>query len=167
MQPPAPDEFERLRRRRNYVLLAVFGAIALLLGLIPTMCMSSGQPQGYWKTYASAPRSGEDALPALVPPSATEIHTRHDDRSGLRWVRFTFAKADHDAVTRGLRRLSQPEAKALPVKAPGFSPWWTVNERTMLGRAGDRLEAYELPGKRAWLIVDPASDSGFYWSEGE
>ncbi|HEX6751790.1 MAG TPA: hypothetical protein VF092_31135 [Longimicrobium sp.] len=157
-------EHDRLRRRRNVVLFVVFALIAVGVGLYPTLCTWVDQPQGYWKTFAEAPRDGADALPARVPPSATEIHTRRDDRQGLRWVRFTFAPADHDRVVAGMRRLSLNEARVLRVTNPGFSPWWTINERTMLGKAGNRLEVYEAPDRRAWLFVDPASNSGFYWS---
>jgi hypothetical protein len=157
-------ETERLRRRRSVVLLLVFSAITLALGLYPSLCTYVEQPQGFWPTYAAAPRSGAEALPALVPPSATEIHVRRDDRAGLRWVRFTYAPADHARMTAGLRRLSLNEARALPVAAPTFTPWWTVNERTMLGKAGNRLEVYAVPNASAWLVVDPASRNGFYWS---
>ena len=157
-------EQDRLRRRRNVVLFVVFALIAVGVGLYPTLCTWVDQPQGYWKTFAEAPHDGADALPALVPPSATEIHTRRDDRQGLRWVRFTFAPADHGRVVAGMRRLSLNEARVLDVTNPGFSPWWTINERTMLGKAGNRLEVYEAPDRRAWLFVDPASNSGFYWS---
>ncbi|HEX8903392.1 MAG TPA: hypothetical protein VF771_00980 [Longimicrobiaceae bacterium] len=162
------SEPERLRRRRNVVLFVTFALIAVGIGLYPTLCTWADQPQGYWKTYVRAPHAGRDALPALVPPSATEIHTRRDDRQGLRWVRFTFAPADHDRVVAGMRRLSPNEARALRVVSPGFSPWWTINERTMLGKAGNRLEVYEVPGPpRGWIFVDPASSSGFYWSRAE
>lgn len=161
---PAPSPAERLRARRNVVLFVTFAAIAVFVGLVPTVCTYVLQPQGYWPRYAQAPRAGPDALPPLVPPSATEIHTRHDNSEHMRWVRFTFAARDHGRVTAGLRRLPLNEARALPITGPGFTPWWTVNERTMLGKAGDRLEVYQLPGRTAWLVVDPASSSGFYWS---
>jgi len=157
-------EADRLRRRRSIVLLLAFSTITLALALYPSVCTYVDQPQKYWPRYAGAPHAGAEALPALVPPSATEIHTRRDARGGLYWVRFTFAPADHDRMTAGLRRLSLNEARALPVAAPTFTPWWTVNERTMLGKAGNRLEVYEVAAGRAWLVVDPASSSGFYWS---
>jgi hypothetical protein len=158
-------EQERLRRRRSVVLLVSFAAVALLIGLYPSVRSYYEQPQGYWKTYAEAPHTGPDALPAQVPASATEIHTRHDVGSGRRWVRFTFAPADHGRVTAGLRRMTLNEARGLPIDGPAFSPWWTLNERTMLGRAGTRVEAYEVPGTpRAWLFIDPSGNAGFYWS---
>lgn len=165
---PEITEQERLRRRRSVVLMLVLGAATILVGLTPSFCTYVEQPQEYWKTYAQAPRTGRDVLPAQVPASATEIHTRRDDRGGRRWVRFTFAPADKARVTAGLRRLSLNQARALQIDGPSFSPWWTINQRTMLGRAGDRVEAYEVPGApRAWLFVDPASNAGFYWSVGE
>jgi len=157
-------ETDRLRRRRSVVLLIAFSFITLALALYPSVCTYVEQPQGYWPAYAAAPRTGAEALPALVPPSATEIHTRRDARGGLFWVRFNYAPADHGRMVAGLRRLSLNEARGLHVDAPTFTPWWTVNERTMLGRAGQRLEVYAVPGGRAWLFVDPASKSGFYWS---
>ena len=146
------------------MLLIGLSALTLALGLYPSVCTYDEQPQQYWPAYAAAPRTGGEALPALVPPSATEIHTRRDDRSGLRWVRFNFAPADHGRIVAGLRRLSLNEARALPIVAPTFTPWWTINPRTMLGKAGNRLEVYEIPGGRAWLVIDPASSSAFYWS---
>ncbi|HEV7591015.1 MAG TPA: hypothetical protein VGO40_23095 [Longimicrobium sp.] len=158
------SETDRLRRRRSVLLLVAFSAITLALALYPSVCTYVDQPQGYWPAYAAAPHAGAEALPALVPPSATEIHTRRDARGGLHWVRFNFAPADHDRMIAGLRRLSLNEARGLRVDAPTFTPWWTVNERTMLGRAGQRLEVYALPSGNAWLFVDPASNSGFYWS---
>lgn len=165
---PEISEQDRLRRRRSVVLMVVLGAATILVGLIPTFCTYREQPQEYWKTFAAAPRDGRDALPAQVPPSATEIHARRDDRSGRRWVRFTFNPADKARVTAGLRRLTLNEARTVRVDGPTFSPWWTINQRTMLGRAGNRLEAYEVPGTpRAWLFIDPASNSGFYWSVAE
>ncbi|HVG45741.1 MAG TPA: hypothetical protein VM890_13465 [Longimicrobium sp.] len=157
-------ETERLRRRRSVVLLIAFSFITVALALYPSVCTYVEQPQGYWPAYAAAPRAGAEVLPALVPPSATEIHTRRDDRGGLRWVRFNYAPADHDRMVAGLRRLSLNEARALPVDAPTFTPWWTFNERTMLGKAGNRLEVYAVPGDRAWLVADPASHTGYYWS---
>jgi len=165
---PEITEQERLRRRRSLVLMLVLGAATILVGLTPSFCTYVEQPQRYWKAYAQAPRAGSDVLPPQVPPSATEIHTRRDDRSGRRWVRFTFAPADSVRVTAGLRRLTLNEARALQIDGPSFSPWWTLNQRTMLGRAGDRLEAYQVPGSpRAWLFIDPASNAGFYWSVAE
>jgi hypothetical protein len=158
------SEADRLRRRRSVVLLLAFSAITLGLGLYPSVCTYVEQPQGYWPRFAAAPHAGAEALPALVPPSATEIHTRRDARGGLYWLRFNFAPADHGRMTTGLRRLSLNEARRLSVVAPRFTPWWTVNERTMLGRAGNRLEVYEVSAGRAWLVVDPASRTGFYWS---
>jgi hypothetical protein len=161
-------EQDRLRRRRNVVLFVVFAFIALLVGLYPTVCTYVDQPQGYWPSYAQAPRSGPDAMPALLPPSATEIHTRRDDGQRLHWVRFTFAPADHDRMVAGLRRLTLNEARAVPVVGPGFTPWWTINPRTMLGKAGNRLEAYEVPGPpHGYLFIDPLSSTGFYWSRTE
>lgn len=161
---PEFTETERLRRRRSVVLLIAFSALTLALALYPSVCTYVDQPQQYWPAFAAAPRAGPEALPALVPPSATEIHTRRDHRFGLRWVRFNFAPADHDRMVAGLRRLSLNEARALPIAAPTFTPWWTVNERTMLGKAGNRLEVYALPDGHAWLVVDPASNTGYYWS---
>jgi hypothetical protein len=158
------SETERLRRRRSVMLLIGLSALTLALALYPSVCTYVEQPQQYWASYAAAPRTGDEALPALVPPSATEIHTRRDDRGGLRWVRFNYAPADHDRIVTGLRRLSLNEARALPVIAPTFTPWWTINERTMLGKAGDRLEVYEVPGGHAWLVIDPASNTGYHWS---
>lgn len=163
MQPT--NEEDRQRKRRNIVLFLVLGVATVLVGVTPTFCTYVEQPQEYWKAYAQAPHTGADALPPQVPASATEIHTRRDDRSGRRWVRFTFAPADKLAMTAGMRRLSLDEARALTVDGPTFSPWWTLNQRTMLGRAGNRLEAYEIPGpSRAWLVIDPSSNAGFYWS---
>jgi hypothetical protein len=146
------------------MLLIGLSALTLALALYPSVCTYVEQPQQYWASYAAAPRTGDEALPALVPPSATEIHTRRDDRGGLRWVRFNYAPADHGRIVAGLRRLSLNEARALPVIAPTFTPWWTVNERTMLGKAGNRLEVYAIPGGSAWLVIDPASNTGYYWS---
>jgi len=157
-------ETERLRRRRSVVLLFAFSAITLGLALYPSVCTYVEQPQKYWPAYATAPHAGAEALPSLVPPSATEIHTRRDDRGGLYWLRFTYAPADHGRMVAGLRRLSLDEARALQVDAPTFTPWWTVNPGTMLRRSASRLEVYALPGRSAWLVVDPASSSGFYWS---
>jgi hypothetical protein len=164
MQPIS--EADRQRRRRSIILFLVLGAATILVGITPTFCTYVEQPQEYWKTYAQAPRAGADALPPQVPPSATEIHTRRDDRSGRRWVRFTFNPADKPRITAGLRRMTLNEARALAVDGPTFSPWWTLNQRTMLGRAGQRLEVYEVPGgsRSAWLVIDPASSAGFYWS---
>ncbi|HSU16002.1 hypothetical protein [Longimicrobium sp.] len=163
---PEISEQDRLRRRRNVVLLLVFAAIAVLVGLYPTVCTYVDQPQGFWPSYAQAPKSGADALPPLVPPGATEIHTRRDDRQGLHWVRFTYEPADHDRMTSGLKRLSLNEARAVQVVGPGFTPWWTLNPRTMLGKAGNRLEAYEVAGPpHGWLFLDPLSRTGFYWSQ--
>jgi len=159
------SETERLRRRRSVVLLIGLSALTLAVALYPSVCTYVEQPQQYWASYAAAPRTGGEALPALVPPSATEIHTRRDDRGGgLYWVRFNFAPADHGRVVAGLRRLSLNEARALPVIAPTFTPWWTINERTMLRRVGERLEVYAHPGGNAWLVIDPASNTGYYWS---
>ena len=157
---------ERLRRRRSVVLLLVFSAITVALALYPSVCTYLDQPQDYWPAYAAAPRSGAHALPPLVPASATEIHTRRAPRGDLYWLRFTFAPADHDRMTAGLRRLTLNEARALQIDGPTFTPWWTVNQRTMLGRAGQRLEVYPLPGGSAWLVLDPASSTAFYWSRG-
>jgi hypothetical protein len=161
------SETDRLRRRRSVVLLITFSFITLAVALYPSVCTYIDQPQGYWPAYAAAPHAGAEALPALVPPSATEIHTRRDARGdGLYWLRFNFAPADHARLVAGLRRLSLNEARALVIDGPTFTPWWTVNQRTMLGRAGQRLEVYTLPGGRAWLVVDPASNTAFYWSRG-
>lgn len=166
---PAPLQLtpaERLRRRRSVVLLLTFSAITVALALYPSVCTYVDQPQGFWPRYASAPQTGADALPALVPPSATDIHTRRDARGNLFWTRFTYPQADHDRIAAGLRRLSLDEARALPVSAPTFTPWWTINERTMLGRAGERLEVYEVAEGTAWIVLDPASRTAFYWRRG-
>ena len=159
-------EADRLRRRRSVVLLLVFSAITLALALYPSVCTYVDQPQRYWPAYAAAPHAGAEALPALVPPSATEIHTRRDARGNYFWTRFTYAQADHDRIIRGLRRLAPGEARALPVSAPTFTPWWTIDERTMLGRAGERLEVYEVAEGAAWIVLDPASHTAFYWRRG-
>jgi hypothetical protein len=148
------------------VLLLTFSAITVVLALYPSVCTYVDQPQGFWPAYAQAPRTGPEALPALVPASATEIHTRRDARGNLFWVRFTYAPADHDPMAAGLRRLTLNEARALPVSAPTFTPWWTINERTMLGRAGERLEVYEVAEGAAWLVLDPASHTAYYWRHG-
>ncbi|HKP76403.1 MAG TPA: hypothetical protein VJT67_12820 [Longimicrobiaceae bacterium] len=163
---PQPTPAERLRRRRNVVMLLTFTLIAFGLALYPSVCSYVAQPQGYWPRVADAPRTGTGALPALVPASATEVHTRSDPRGNYFWARFTYAQGDHDRITAGLRRLSLNEARALPVSAPAFTPWWTINERTMLGRAGDRLEVYEVAEGSAWLVLDPASRTGYYWRHG-
>jgi len=167
MQPIS--EADRQRRRRSVVLFLVLGSAAVLVGITPTYCTYREQPQAYFKAYAQAPHAGADALPPQVPASATEIHTRRDDRSGRRWVRFTFNPADRERITAGLRKMNLNEARALTVDGPTFSPWWTLNQRTMLGRAGQRLEVYEVPGgsRRAWLVIDPVSNAGFYWSVSE
>jgi len=159
-------EVERLRRRRSVVLLLVFSSLTLALALYPSVCTYVEQPQEYWPAYAAAPHAGAEALPSLVPPSATEIHTRRDERGGLYWVRFNYAPADHGRMVAGLRRLTLNEARALRIDEPTFTPWWTVNQGTMLRRAGNRLEVYAVPNASAWLVVDPASNSGFYWSRG-
>jgi hypothetical protein len=167
MQEISPAE--SLKRRRNRVMFVVFGALALAVALFPSMCAYMDQPQRYWPTYAQSPREGPDKLPRVVPPSATEIHTRRDDRSGLLWIRFAYPPAEHDRLVMGMRRLSQGEATVLHVDAPGFTPWWTLNERTMMGRAGKRLEGYAIPGdlggqpESAWLFLDPSSNLAFYW----
>jgi len=145
------------------VMLLTFTLIAIALALYPSVCSYVAQPQGYWPRYAQAPRTGAEALPALVPPTATEIHTRRDPRGNYFWTRFTYTAADHDRMAAGLRRLSLDEARVLPVSAPAFTPWWTINERTMLGRAGERLEVYEVMEGAAWLVLDPASRTAFYW----
>jgi hypothetical protein len=158
------SETDRLRRRRSVVLLLVFSTITLGIALFPSVCTYVEQPQGYWPRYAAAPRAGAEALPALVPPSATEIHTRREERGGLYWLRFNFSPADHGRMTAGLRRLPLNEARVLRIDTPTFTPWWTVNQRTMLGSAGRRLEVYEVPGRLAWLYIDPSSNIAFYWS---
>jgi hypothetical protein len=154
---------ERQQRRRNRLLLVLFAALALAFALYPSVCTYVEQPQRYFHSYAQAPRGGPDALPPLVPGSATEIHTRRDARGGLYWVRFNFPPAEHAHVVAGLRRLPRGEATVLHIDEPTFTPWWTVNERTMLGRAGNRLEVYADPAGHAWLFVDPASSNAFYW----
>jgi hypothetical protein len=159
-----PIDADRLRRRRSVVLLIVFGLAALGIGVCTSVRTRGRQPEAYWPAYAQAPRAGADALPPFVPPSATEIHVRRDASEHMRWVRFTYAPADHDRVTAGLRRLSFAESLGVDVQGPSFTPWWTVNERTMLGRAGKRLEVWQVPGKKAWLFVDPLANAGFYWS---
>jgi hypothetical protein len=162
------SEADRLRRRRNVVMFVAFAAVALLVGLYPTVCTYIDQPQGFWPAYAQAPKTGADAMPPLVPPSATEIHTRRDDGQRLHWVRFTYAEADHARMTAGLRRLTLNEARAVDVVGPGFTPWWTLNPRTMLGKAGNRLEAYEVAGPpHGYLFLDPLSRTAFYWSRRE
>ena len=162
------SETDRLRRRRNVVMFVVFAAVALLVGLYPTVCTWIDQPQGFWPTYAQAPKSGDDAMPPLVPPGATEIHTRRDPRQGLHWVRFTYDQREHGRITAGLRRLTLNEARAVQVVGPGFTPWWTLNPRTMLGKAGNRLEAYQVAGPPGgYLFLDPLSHTAFYWSRRE
>lgn len=157
---------ERLRRRRNVVLLLVFSAITIALALFPSVCTYVEQPQDFWPTAAAAPRSGADAIPALVPAAATEIHVRRDPRNALYWLRFAYPPAEHDRMVAGLRKLTLNEARALVIEGPSFTPWWTVNQGTMLRRAGERLEVYVVTPNRAWLVLDPSSHLAFYWRRG-
>lgn len=158
-------EFEALRRRRNYVLLAVLSLLTLGVGLYPTVCTYIEQPQSFYQSYREVPQRPGDSFPALMPPSATEIHERHDRDGSAAWVRFTFHPRDLQRMTAGLRRLTPEEAQALSIVGPSFSPWWTINRNTMNKRMGKALQVYEVPAPdRGYLAIDPRTNYAFYWT---
>lgn len=162
MLEPSP---EALRKRRNLLLFLVLAAVVLGVGLCSTVRARLAQPEAFYPTAAEARVRPDGFLPALLPPSATEIHERRDRGSGRVWARFRFAPADLERMTTGLRRLSLEEARALEITGPAFTPWWTINPRTLLGSQGRRLRVYEVTGDDAgWLVVDPRSTLAFYWS---
>jgi hypothetical protein len=157
--PPAASR----RRRIAVLLIALAGALAL--ALLPVLCTRYETPESYHATYAELPRGPDRVSPALVPPSATRIRERHEVDAGARWVSFRFDPRDLPAMTRGLRLLSPEEVERLAVRPPPFTPWWTINRRTLRGSQGKRLQVYEVPGADAgWLAVDPRSNLAFYWS---
>lgn len=160
-----PTEFERVRKRRNIALLLVLGAAALIVGLIPGMCASGNQPEVYAPTMSQVPANAAVRLPAWVPATAREVHARTDRSSGGRWVRFAFNPADTERMTAGMRPLTAPETQALVPTGPGFSPWWTLNERTMMGSQGKKLRGWEVGAPDAgYLVVDPRTSSAFFWT---
>ncbi|HEX2205017.1 MAG TPA: hypothetical protein VHG91_17030 [Longimicrobium sp.] len=146
-----------------------FGALlaALALGLLPAWCSGAGAPAAYYPTRADAPATGDDALPAVVPPSAREVHARRETSTGRRWIRFAYDPADLPAMTAGARRLSVDEVKRLSLtfRPPPYSGWWNVNPGALRGSQGKRLQVFQLPGSGgAWLAADPRSHVAFYWS---
>src|SRR3712207_2077526 len=104
-------EPEALRRRRNYVLLAILSVLTLAIGLYPSFCTYVEQPRSFYQSYREVPQRPGDSFPALMPPSATEIHERHDRDGSAAWVRFTFDPRDRERMTAGLRRLTPQEAE--------------------------------------------------------
>ncbi|HEX8691704.1 MAG TPA: hypothetical protein VF746_04740 [Longimicrobium sp.] len=161
----AEQSAEALRRRRNLVLFLALAALVLGVGLCTTVRARAVQPEVFYPTAAEARVRPDGYLPTLLPPSATEIYERHDRETGRVWARFRFAPADLERMTTGLRRLSLDEARALEITGPAFTPWWTINPRTLLGSQGPRLRVYEVGGDAAgWLVVDPRTDLAFYWT---
>jgi hypothetical protein len=162
MPEPSP---EALRKRRNLLLFLALVALVLGVGLCTTVRARSVQPEAFYATAAEARVRPDGFVPTLLPPSATGVHVRRDRGSGRVWARFSFAPADLERMTTGLRRLSLEEARALEITGPAFTPWWTINPRTLLGSQGRRLRVYEVAGDDAgWLAVDPRSNLAFYWS---
>ena len=153
-------------RQRALVFLAALLA-ALALGLLPAWCAGAGAPETFYPTRADAPSSGDDALPATLPPSAREIHARRETSTGRRWIRFAYDPADLPAMTAGARQLSVDELKRLSLtfRPPPYSGWWNINAGGLRGSQGKRLQVFRLadPGG-AYLAADPRSHVAFYWS---
>jgi hypothetical protein len=157
---PAPTQ-----QRKNVVLFVALAAMVFAIALLPTVCSYVAQPEAFYETAARAPRRPDGFLPVLIPPSATEIHERRDQGSGRVWSKFRFDITELEGMTRGLRRLSEDEARRLQVPQPSFTAWWTMNPGTLQGSQRRHLRVYEVTGDDAgWLVVDPRSRLAYYWS---
>jgi hypothetical protein len=169
--PPGlgPDPYDPVVRRKNVKTLAVVVVVLVGAALIPATYRRFQQPEAYYATQAEAvgARAVERGdVPRFIPPTATEIHARHNRDTGQRFVRFTFADADLPAITRGMRRMPREEVEKVSVPTPGWSEWWPITSRTLSGGQGEYLHVYEAPSPpdRGYLAVDPRSHYAYFWS---
>ena len=154
---------QRELHRKNVRLFLILALAALVVGLIPAFCKRYEQPQAYYQTRAELPDSGW--LPALIPPSAREIHAQREPDTGQRWVRFAFDSTDMARVTAGARRLSPAEVKRLTPRSPTLSSWWQINPNTFQGKRAGRMPVYQVTGPdQGYVAIDPGNFVAFYWS---
>lgn len=150
------------RRRSNTAVFLLAAAAIAVIALVPAVCGQLARPSEHYPTRAEAARRAAVPLPALVPPSATEIYDRRDAAAGARWLRFTFAERDVPAMTTGLRRLTVEQAGEVEVPNPGWSDWWLLSSRTLSGGQGKQLQVWEAGD--AYLVLDPRTRTAYWWT---
>jgi len=164
-----PDPYDPAVRRRNIKTMALLVVAVLVLAAIPFTYRQIQQPGQFYATHseAVAQKAVERGdVPAFVPPTATEIHARHNRDTDQRFVRFTFADAELPAITRGMRRLPHAEVEKVLVPTPGWSDWWPITSRTLSGGQGEYLQVYHIASgaDRGYLAVDPRTRHAYFWS---
>jgi hypothetical protein len=160
-----PDPYEPATRRRNVRTLLAVGALVALAAVLPGTCRRITSPD---VTFATATEArGTAALPSFVPPSATDIHLRHDRRTGRRIARFDYDPDAEAALVAGMRPVPDPAAEAIPAPASGWAGWFPINSRTLSGRQGEYLRVFEIitGPDRGWLALDPRTRHAYYWTD--
>ena len=113
------------------------------------------------------------AVPAWVPPSATELKVQSDDGSGAFWLRFRLPETDRRLLEAELLRIPDGQVATLTFRAPQGADWWfrglvqvvPARETTVLA-----ADVYSGAGRavplRTFVALDRASDAVYAWSTG-
>lgn len=158
---------DRPRSARNVVAAFTVLVAVLALSLIPAYCRDQVEPEAFYRTAAEARRAPDAAawLPAFVPPEARAVWERHGRYR--RFVRFTVDSAAAARMTAGMVALDTARARAVPVPVSGWSPWWQLAPQTLQGGQGKQVRVYRVespPRDRGYLVLDPRTGTGYYWS---
>lgn len=164
------EQTEQQRARKNvfYAFGAVIAVVAL--ALFPAYCREKVEPQSNYADLAAArrsPGSGE-WLPGFLPASARRIYERHGRYR--RFVRFEIDSADVGPMAATLVRLDTAAARRVPVPVAGWSAWWQLAPQTLQSGQGKQVWVYrvEQPVRdRGYLVFDPRTSVGYYWSTAE
>jgi len=164
------EQTEKQRARKNvrYAFGAVIAVVAL--ALIPAYCREKVEPQSSYETLAAARRSPDANawLPAFLPPSSRRIYERHGRYR--RFVRFEIDSTEVETMSASLTRLDSAAARRVPVPAAGWSAWWQLAPQTLQGGQGKQVRVYRVeqpPRDRGYLVFDPRTSVGYYWSTDE
>ena len=94
--------------------------VALALPFLPS-CSGGEAPEARFDSAEKAPAG---ALPAWVPPAASEVHLRESPKTKALWVRFRLPEAARAALEKGLVRIPDGQIATLTVSRPPGADWW-------------------------------------------
>lgn len=161
------EQTDRARGRRNVVMAFASLAAVLALAFLPALCRRQLEPEAHYADLAAARRSPDAAawLPGFMPPSASDIHERHGRYR--RFVRFELDSTEVPLLTASMTRLDSAAARRVPVPVAGWSAWWQIAPQTLAGGQGKLVWVYRIeapPRDRGYLVLDPRTLTGFFWS---
>ena len=164
------EQTDKQRARKNVVYaFAALGAV-IALAVIPATCRETVEPQSSYADLAAARRSADAAewIPGFLPASAHRIYERHGRYR--RFVRFEIDSTDVAGLSTALVRLDTAAARRVPVPIAGWSAWWQLAPQTLQSGQGKQVWVFRVqapPRDRGYLVFDPRTNVGYYWSTDE